>query len=108
MMESKMKFKSLAVGLLSATMALGPLASPALADGGASTRNILLGVGAAVGLGVTNYNHKKRIKEAENQQEHRRQASYRQYFYNKYGYYPSESQYREWYYRNYGVNPSST
>lgn len=102
-----MKSKTLAAGVLSAVIALGPLAAPALADGGASTRNILLGIGAAVGIGVTNYNHKKKIKQAENQQEQRRQSSYRQYFYNKYGYYPSEQQYHDWYYRNYGVNPSN-
>ncbi len=102
-----MKLKSIATGLMAATIALGPMATPALADGGASTRNILLGIGAAAAVGVTNYNHKKKIKQQENQQESRRQSSYRQYFYNKYGYYPSEQQYSDWYYRNYGVNPGN-
>jgi len=103
-----MNRQRIVVSALSALLALGPMATPALADGAAGTRNLLLGIGAAVGIGVTNYNHKKKIKEQEQLQEHRRQASYRQYFYNKYGYYPSEQQYHDWYYRTYGVNPTVT
>jgi hypothetical protein len=81
--------------------------APALADGKASTRNILIGTGAAAAVLITNYNHKKRIKQQEQRQEARRQASYRSYFYHRYGYYPSEAQYRDWYHRTYGVSPSN-
>lgn len=75
---------------LAATMAAGPLASPALADGKASTRNIILGGAAAVagGVLVTNYNHKKRLKREEDATRARRQAAYRQRFYSIHGYYP--------------------
>ena len=64
-------------GLLAATFAAGPLASPALADGKASTRNIIIGGAAAVGAGVliTNYNHKKRLKREEDAARARRQAA---------------------------------
>lgn len=99
--------KTLTAGVLAATMTFGATA-PALANGAASTRNILIGTGAAAAVLITNYNHKKRIKQNEQRQEARRQASYRSYFYHRYGYYPSETQYRNWYYRTYGVYPSST
>jgi hypothetical protein len=92
--------------MLAATMTCGAVA-PALADGKASTRNILIGTGAAAAVLITNYNHKKRIKQQEQRQEARRQASYRSYFYHRYGYYPSEAQYRDWYHRTYGVSPSN-
>ncbi|GAC1355176.1 MAG: hypothetical protein NVSMB31_15600 [Vulcanimicrobiaceae bacterium] len=97
-----MKHKLLATAL-AATISLGTLA-PALADGAASTRNIILG-GAAAAVLVTNYNHKKHIKQAEMREQARRQAAFRSWFYRKYGYYPTESQYRQWYYRTYGQNP---
>jgi hypothetical protein len=63
-------------GLLAAAFAAGPLASPALADGKASTRNIIIGGAAAYGAGVliTNYNHKKRAKREEDAARARRQA----------------------------------
>jgi len=81
---------TLIAAALAATMAAGPLASPALADGKASTRNIILGGAAAVAGGVmlTNYNHKKRLKREEDAARTRRQASYRQRFYRTHGYYP--------------------
>jgi hypothetical protein len=91
---------------IAAAIMLGPLAGPALADGAASTRNILIGVGAAAAVGITNYNHKKRVKQAELREQTRRQASYRAYFYHKYGYYPTDQQFRDWYVRTYGVQPS--
>ena len=100
-----MNSKMLTAGALAATMTFGAIA-PALADGAASTRNIILG-GADAAILVTNYNHKKRIKQQEQSQDSRRQASYRSYFYHRYGYYPSESQYRDWYYRTYGTYPSN-
>ncbi|GAC1312980.1 MAG: hypothetical protein NVS2B3_10690 [Vulcanimicrobiaceae bacterium] len=75
---------------LALTFAAGPLAAPALADGKASTRNIILGAGAAYGAGVliTNYNHKKRLKREEESGRSRRQAAYRARFYRIHGYYP--------------------
>ena len=97
-----MKQKVLATAL-TAAISLGTLA-PALADGAASTRNILVG-GAAAAVLITNYNHKVHIKRQEQQTQARRQASYRSWFYHHYGYYPSESQYRSWYYRTYGMYP---
>ena len=100
-----MNSKMLAAGALAATMTFGAI-SPALADGAASTRNIILG-GAAAAVLITNYNHKVRQKREENREQARRQASYRSYFYHRYGYYPSEAQYRDWYYRSYGTYPSN-
>jgi hypothetical protein len=97
-----MKHKILA-SALAATISLGSLA-PALADGAASTRNILVG-GAAAALLITNYNHKKRQRQAELREQARRQDAFRSWFYRKYGYYPTDQQFREWYYRTYGVNP---
>jgi hypothetical protein len=103
-----MKAKILTAGALAATMSIGAVA-PALADGAASTRNIILGTAAAAGAAVlvTNYNHKKHIKQNEQRQEARRQASYRSYYYHRYGHYPTEAQYRDWYFRTYGVWPSN-
>lgn len=82
--------KTLIAMALAATFAAGPLASPALADGKASTRNIIIGAGAAYGAGVlvTNYNHKKRLRREEDATRARRQAAYRQRFYRIHGYYP--------------------
>lgn len=97
-----MKHKILATAL-TAVISLGTLA-PALADGAASTRNIILG-GAAAAVLVTNYNHKKRIKQAELREQARRQSAFRSWFYRKYGYYPTETQYKQWYWRTYGQNP---
>jgi hypothetical protein len=72
-----MKHKLLATAL-TAAISLGTLA-PALADGAASTRNIILG-GAAAAVLVTNYNHKKRIKQAELREQARRQSAFRSWF----------------------------
>ena len=90
-------------GALTAALAFGSLA-PALADGAASTRNIIL-MGAAAGVLVTNYNHKVRQKRAEQRQVARRQEAYREWFYRKYGYYPTQEQFTHWYRVTYGVNP---
>jgi hypothetical protein len=98
--------RKILTAVLAAAITTGPLAAPALADGAASTRNILIGLGAAAAVVITNYNHKKRAKQSEQQQTTRRQASYRAYFYHKYGYYPSDQQFRAWYVRTYGVEPS--
>lgn len=96
------KQKVLAVALAS-VMSLG-VAAPAFANGAASTRNILLG-GAAAAILVTNYNHKVRAKRAEQREVTRRQSAYRQWYYHKYGYYPTDDQLRRWYFQTYGVYP---
>ncbi|MBV9408499.1 MAG: hypothetical protein JO164_06725 [Candidatus Eremiobacteraeota bacterium] len=100
-----MNAKTLTAAALAATMTFGAVA-PALANGAASTRNILIG-GAAAALLITNYNHKVHQKREEQREQARRQASYRSYFYQRHGYYPTEDQYRSWYYRNYGTYPSN-
>jgi len=97
-----MKQKLLA-GLLTLALAGGTI-GPALADGAASTRNIIL-LGAAAGVLITNYNHKVRAKRAEQQETTRRQTAYRTWFYQKYGYYPTYDQFKKWYYQTYGVDP---
>ena len=89
----------LAAGALAATMTFGAVA-PALANGAASTRNILLG-GAAAAVLVTNYNHKVRQKREEQREQARRQASYRNWFYRHYGRYPTDQEVNSWYYAHY-------
>jgi hypothetical protein len=79
--------KLLTAGALAATMTFGAIA-PALADGAASTRNIIIG-GAAAAVLITNYNHKVRQKRAEERAKARQQAAYRSHFYRKHGYYPN-------------------
>ncbi len=83
-----MKNTLIAAALLGAMT--GPLASPAFADGKASTRNIILGGAAAVGAGVliTNYNHKVHAKRAEDAERARRQSAYRARYYRLHGHYP--------------------
>jgi len=99
--------KRIATAALAAAMTVTPfVATPALADGGASTRNILTLAGAAAAIGITNYNHKKRAKRQEIEESARRQSSYKAYFYRKYGYYPTPQQTHDWYTRTYGVEPS--
>jgi hypothetical protein len=88
---------------LTAALAVGAYA-PALADGAASTRNIIL-LGTATGFLVTNYNHKVRAKRAEQQEVTRRQSAYRDWFYHKYNYYPTYDQFKQWYVQTYGANP---
>jgi D-alanyl-D-alanine carboxypeptidase len=74
--SSTMK-KTLTAAALAATMTFGAIA-PALADGAASTRNIIVG-GAAAAVLITNYNHKVRQKRAEQRAAARRQAYYRRH-----------------------------
>src|ERR1700738_398602 len=95
-----MNSKLLTASALAATMTFGAVA-PALADGAASTRNIILG-GAAAAVLITNYNHKVRAKREEQREQARRQSSYRSYFYQKHGYYPSDAQVQAWYNSRYG------
>ncbi len=91
---------------LTATLAAGTVA-PALANGGGSTTTILVLSAAAVGSVplVVNYNHKVREKRAEEQEVSRRQDAYRDWFYHKYGYYPTYDQFRQWYVQTYNANP---
>ncbi len=71
--EADMK-KMLTAAALAATMSFGAIA-PALADGAASTRNILIG-GAAAAVLVTNYNHKVRQKREEQRAAAARRQAY--------------------------------
>jgi len=90
--------------VLCTALAVGTIA-PALADGAASTRNIIL-VGAAASVPIiVNYNHKVREKRQEQQSVTRRQDAYRDWFYHKYGYYPTEDQFKQWYAQTYGAQP---
>ncbi len=93
----------LLAGVLTLSLAAGTVA-PVLANGAASTRNVVL-VGAAAGVLITNYNHKVRAKRAEMHETIRRQTAYRTWFYQKYGYYPTYDQFKKWYYQTYGVDP---
>jgi hypothetical protein len=99
-----MHFRTLAAGTLCAAIAFGA-AAPALADGAASTRNIFV-AGVAAAIGLTNWNHKRQIKREETQEQGRRQSAYRDWFYKKYGHYPSDQEFRDWYAKTYGVPPS--
>ncbi len=97
-----MKQRALAAALAAA---IGLAATPpALANGAASTRNIIL-FGTAAGIFVTNYNHKVRDRRAEQHEVARRQSAYRDWYYKKYGYYPTQEQFDQWYKETYGVNP---
>ncbi len=90
------------------TVALAASAvAPALANGGGSTNTILLVTAVTAGSVplVVNYNHKVREKRVEQQQVTRRQDAYRDWFYHKYGYYPTEEQFRQWYVQTYNSNP---
>ena len=91
--------KMLTAGALAATMTFGAVA-PALANGAASTRNILVG-GAAAAVLITNYNHKVRQKREEQREQARRQSSYRAWYYRHYGRYPTDQQVHDWYYAHY-------
>jgi uncharacterized ion transporter superfamily protein YfcC len=101
-----MKQRALAAAF---TVALAASAvAPALADGAASTRNIVIFSAVAVGSVplVVNYNHKVREKRQEEQEVNRRQDAYRDWFYHKYGYYPTEEQFKQWYVQTYNTTPN--
>lgn len=87
------------------TVAMGAASvAPALADGAASTRNIIL-LGTAAGIFITQHTHQVRAKREQQQQVTRRQTAYRDWFYNKYGYYPTYEQFKQWYVQTYGTSP---
>ncbi len=90
------------------TLALGVcVTGPALANGGGSTNTILLVTAVTAGSIplVVNYNHKVRERRLQEQEVTRRQDAYRDWFYHKYGYYPTYDQFRQWYVQTYGTNP---
>jgi hypothetical protein len=96
--------KQRALATVVATMLSVGAAAPALADGAASTRNIIIiSAGAAV-VGV-NYAKKVRQKHEEEKEVARRQDAYRDWFYHKNGYYPTNEQFKEWYVQTYNSNP---
>ena len=99
--------KPQALAAATAAALAATLALPALANGGGSTNTILLvtGVTAASVPLVVNYNHKVREKRAEEQEVTRRQDAYRDWFYHKYGYYPTYEQFKQWYVQTYNTDP---
>lgn len=101
-----MKRPQVLAAALTAALA-SSLAAPALANGGGSTNTIIFASAAAAASVplVVNYNHKVRAKRAEQQQVDRRQDAYRDWFYHKYGYYPTEAQFKQWYVQTYNINP---
>jgi hypothetical protein len=92
------------VAVVLATALMAGSTAPALANGSAITRDIVL-IGTAAGLLISNYARKLHEKRAEEQQVQRRQEAYRDWFYHKYGYYPTYNQFKEWYVHTYGSNP---
>jgi len=97
-----MKQRALATVLVAA-LAVGATA-PALADGAASTRNIIL-FSAAATVFTVNYVKKVRQKRQEQKEVSRRQDAYRDWFYHKYGYYPTYDQFKQWYVQTYNTSP---
>lgn len=99
------------VAALAAAVALGSTGRPALADGASSTRNTFFfgALGAAAIAGVVSlthrrHHHKPRTHEVDAEQV-RRQDTYRAYYFDRYGHYPSDAQFREWYRKQYGTAP---
>jgi len=104
--KENMKKPQVLAAALTAALAAGAVA-PALANGGGSTNTIIF-VSAAAAASVpliVNYNHKVREKRLEQQETARRQDAYRDWFYHKYGYYPTYDQFRQWYVQTYNRNP---
>jgi hypothetical protein len=88
---------------LTVALATGSVA-PALADGAASTRNIIV-LGAGAAFFITRWFHNLKHKREEKQEVERRQEAYRDWFYHKYGYYPTYDQFKQWYVQTYGSSP---
>lgn len=101
-----MKQPQVLAAALTAALAASAVA-PAFADGSGSTNTIIFASAAAVGSIplVVNYNHKVREKRAEQQEVTRRQDAYREWFYQKYGYYPTYDQVKQWYVQTYKTEP---
>ncbi|HEY2474525.1 MAG TPA: hypothetical protein VGI19_06950 [Candidatus Cybelea sp.] len=98
-----MKIPQLLAGATIAAFALS--AAPALADGTTNTIILVTAAAAASVPLVVNYNHKVREKRAEQQEVTRRQDAYRDWFYHKYGYYPTYDQFKQWYVQTYNQSP---
>jgi heme exporter protein D len=101
-----MKRPRVLAAVLTAALAAS-VAAPALANGGGSTTTIIVlsaAAAASVPL-VVNYNHKVREKRQQVRETARRQDAYRDWFYHKYGYYPTYEQFRQWYVQTYNTNP---
>jgi hypothetical protein len=96
--------KQRALATVVAAMLSVAVTAPALADGAASTRNIIL-ITAAAGVFGANYAKKVRQKHQEEKEVARRQDAYRDWFYHKYGYYPTYEQFEEWYVQTYNTKP---
>jgi hypothetical protein len=77
---------------LATAVTIGPLAASA-------------GTRTTTAVTFTAYNHKTH-KQGKITAQSRRQASYRAYYYHKYGYNPTGQQFRDWYARTYGVQSS--
>jgi hypothetical protein len=101
-----MKRPQALAAILTAALAAS-VVTPALADGAGSTNTIILVTAAAAASVplVINYNHKVREKRAEEQAVTRRQDAYRDWFYHKYGYYPTYDQFKQWYVQTYHTSP---
>jgi len=101
--------KPLVAASLAGALALVPLATPASAGTGEAIRNVVLlgAAAAAAALGITNYNHKKRLKDEQENETNRRQASFKAYYYRKTGDYPTPEQIHEWYVKTYGTEPAT-
>lgn len=97
--------KPQALAAATAAALAASLAGPALANGTTNTILLVTGVTAASVPLVVNYNHKVREKRAEEQEVTRRQDAYRDWFYHKYGYYPTEDQFKQWYVETYHASP---
>jgi len=98
--------------ITSATLALSLGAgsvTPILADGAASTRNIILGAAAAAALYFTVSNNNKKKADANSIRERemqRRKAQYRAWYRWRNGNDPSVAQVRTWYYNQFGEYPT--
>jgi hypothetical protein len=99
--------KSQALAAVMTAALAASAAAPALADGSGSTNTIIFASAAAAASVplVVNYNHKVREKRAEEQEVTRRQDAYRDWFYHKYGYYPTYDQFKQWYVQTYNKSP---
>ena len=92
------------------TFALGTGAyAPALADGAASTRNIILGTAAAAALYFTIQNNNKNRASAADiaqREQHRRLAQYRAWYRWRNNVAATNAQVRNWYYQQFGSYPT--
>ena len=91
---------------LAAVMGLG-MTGPALARGKTGTRITAI-LTAAAAFVIPNYHRKLRERQEEVEQTKRRQSAYRDWYFKRYGYYPSETEFARWYKQTYGVNPQTS